>query len=204
MFSRVLSNLQKLQRTCCGQVFMRMMNLCHEKHSRWVFSHLPSAMIQEPRVALDVGCGGGHNIAHLLTMFPKARVFGADYSEASIERSGQYNRAAVKSGRLDLRVADVAHLPYADGTFNLVTAFDTIYFWPSGSFREIARVAASGATFVIGNELSRPKDGGSLARVVPMTIYTVEELREQLEEAGFCDVVTRRNGRWICVMARKP
>lgn len=50
----------------------------------------------------------------------------------------------------------VAGMIFAAGWFDLVTAFEAVYFWPDlpRSFREVYRVLKPGGTFFICNECS--------------------------------------------------
>ena len=102
-----------------------------------------------------------------------------------------------------------AALPFKDDTFSLVTAFETVYFWPDieKSFAEVRRVMTSGATFCIVNE----DDGlsGNNAKwekiIVGMHTYTPDELEGHLTAAGFKDVAVRRDEtkHWLMVTANK-
>lgn len=51
----------------------------------------------------------------------------------------------------DARVLDVGALPYGDGAFDLVTAFETVYFWPDleKAFQEILRTLKPGGRFLL-------------------------------------------------------
>jgi SAM-dependent methyltransferase len=40
------------------------------------------------------------------------------------------NKEIVKSGRCHISLDSVSDLPFSDGTFELVTAFETYFFWP--------------------------------------------------------------------------
>lgn len=52
-------------------------------------------------------------------------------------------------------------LPFEAERFDLVTAFETVYFWPDlpKSFREIRRVLRPGGTLLICNECSGDAPG---------------------------------------------
>jgi demethylmenaquinone methyltransferase/2-methoxy-6-polyprenyl-1,4-benzoquinol methylase len=69
---------------------------------------------------LEVGCGTGTN----LILYEKAGcdVFGIDLSPAMLDVArGKLGQGA------DLRVGDAAEMPYADGSFDLVSAFLTLH-----------------------------------------------------------------------------
>ncbi len=111
-----------------GKLMLNRMNSGnHARLSEWGLSHLSIA----PKSAmLEIGCGGGANIARLLARCPDGQVMGVDYSEISVEKSRDFNAEAVKAGRCRIERANVQELSFADCSFDLATAFETIYFWP--------------------------------------------------------------------------
>jgi demethylmenaquinone methyltransferase/2-methoxy-6-polyprenyl-1,4-benzoquinol methylase len=81
---------------------------------------------REGMKVLEVGCGTGTN----LSLYENAGcdVFGIDLSPAMLEVARR------KLGeRADLRLADAAELPYADDSFDLVTAFLTLHEMPTAT-----------------------------------------------------------------------
>ncbi len=108
----------------------------------------PDAMV------LDCGCGGGANIKTLLKLCPKGKVQGIDYSAVSVEKARKVNAGAIAAGQCTVQQASVAELPFEAEQFDVVTAFETVYFWPdlAQNFREVYRVLKPGGTFFICNE----------------------------------------------------
>lgn len=99
-------------------------------------------------------------------------------------------------------------MPFAGESFDLVTAFETVYFWPGlpECFGEVSRVLKPGGTFFICNEGGgdNAKDDKWTKIIGGMTIYNAGELKAFLEQAGFHGVQTHKNGRgWLCVTAQK-
>lgn len=92
--------------------------------------------------------GGGANVKRLLKLCPQGKVYGMDLSEESVAFARRHN-----AGELDRRCfiqqGDVCSLPYGDGAFDAVTAFETVYFWSSVSkaLAEVFRVTGKGAAF---------------------------------------------------------
>ena len=103
---------------------------------------------------LDVGCGGGANIATWLDKCRNGHVTGLDYSEVSVAESQELNAAAIKQGKCRVLQGDVSAIPFSDEVFDYVSAFETVYFWPGlkKCFSEVNRVLKSGGTFLICNE----------------------------------------------------
>ena len=133
-----------------GKLMAKMMNSDHAKVSQWGFSNIsakPDAKV------LDVGCGGGANIATWLDKCRNGHVTGLDYSEVSVAESQELNAAAIKQGKCRVLQGDVSAIPFSDEVFDYVSAFETVYFWPGlkKCFSEVNRVLKSGGTFLICN-----------------------------------------------------
>lgn len=190
-----------------GRLMVAMMNLGHRQLADWGFQFLPASRGAN---ALDCGCGGGANVAKLLRLSPDGLVCGIDYSPVSAAKARKLNRRAVDAGRCRIAEASVTALPFADGEFGLVTAFETVYFWPglAESFREIRRVMRPGGTLLLCNECDGDTGGGEkwTGIVGGMTVYKSAELRAELEEAGLQNVRIHKNPKkgWICLTAQKP
>ena len=187
-----------------GKVMVAAMNLGHRALADWGLSFGPAAF----QKALDCGCGGGANLKKLLKCCPGCHVTGADYSAVSVEKSQAVNRGAIEAGRCRVLRASVAALPFEDAQFDLVTAFETVYFWPGlqPCFDEVYRVLKPGGTFFICNECGgdNAKDDKWTERIDGMTIYTDVQLRAALEQCGFSDIRMHKSPRgWLCASARK-
>ena len=188
-----------------GKVMVSMMNLGHSALADWGLQFVSPA---RDAAVLDCGCGGGANIRTLLKMCPEGQVKGIDYSEVSVEKARSVNREAIAAGRCAVLQASVMELPFADAAFDLVTAFETVYFWPDllQSFREAARVLKPGGAFFICNECSgdTDKDDKWTERIEGMTIYRDVQLQAVLEQAGFTGVEVHKNEKgWLCITARR-
>ena len=158
--------------------------------------------IQSDNVCLDIGCGGGANIRKLLEKSPYGRVVGIDYSEISVEKSRKINKAGIESKRCEILQGDVMKLPFRDKTFDVITAFETIYFWPdiSEAFKKVYKILKIGGTFLICNESNgeNPKDEKWTKIIQGMKIYNSEQIEKSLENAGLRDVkVDKTKKGWI-------
>lgn len=107
-----------------------------------------------------------------------------------------------------MQQASVAELPFEAEQFDVVTAFETVYFWPelAQNFREVYRVLKHGGTFFICNEANgeTEKDDKWTQIINGMTIYTDADLKVYLEQAGFGRVQSHKNEKgWLCVTAQK-
>ena len=157
----------------------------------------------------DAGCGGGRNAAKLLEKYPEAKLTALDYSPVSVEKTRELNHDAVTADRCAVVEGSVAKLDFEDGRFDLVTAFETVYFWPglTDCFTEVCRVLKPGRTFLIVNE-SDGEDAASRkwAEIIDgMRCYTEQQLVGALRAAGFSDVkAARYDGKpWLSILATK-
>ena len=187
-----------------GKIMVAMMNLGHSPVARWGLRFLELA--PDARV-LDCGCGGGANIKRLLKLCPKGKVQGIDYSAVSVEKARKVNAGAIAAGQCTVQQASVAELPFEAEQFDVVTAFETVYFWPelAQNFREVYRVLKPGGTLLICNESNgdTDKDKKWTEIIGGMTIYKDAELKTYLEQAGFHDVQIHKKKSWLCITARK-
>ena len=189
-----------------GKLMTKMMNSGHSKLSQWGFSNISAKPDAE---VLDVGCGGGANIAVWLDNCKNGHVTGMDYSEVSVAESQKLNAYAIKQGKCSVVQGDVSAIPFPDAAFDYVSAFETVYFWPglAKCFFEVNRVLKSKGTFLICNE----SDGTNAAdekwtkMINGMKIYTSEQLVAALKEAGFTEIKTYSNikNHWISIVATK-
>ena len=189
-----------------GKIMLSGMNSGHAKLADWGLSHLPAAV---PLKAVDLGCGGGRNAAQLLKKYPEAHVTAIDYSDLSVKKAKGYNKAMIAAGRCDVRQGDVSDLQLPRGTFDLATAFETVYFWPGleKCFAQVAGILKSGGYFMICNE-SDGTDPASrrFEKIIDgMKTYTAEEIEAALKAAGFSYARSfhHRSRPWITVLAKK-
>lgn len=189
-----------------GRLMLGGMNSGHAKMADWGFTHLPKIA---PEKAVDLGCGGGRNAGELLKKYPKAHVTAVDYSGLSVEKAKDCNRALIAAGRCQVLQGDVSDLPFPAGSFDLATAFETIYFWPGleRCFAQVAKVLKPGGVFMICNESDGTDAAGlKFEKIIDgMKNYTAEDIEAALKAAGFSEVKSDHHPSkpWITVLARK-
>jgi len=189
-----------------GKMMVRGMNSGHVKQADWGMSYLDEV---EARRIVELGCGGGRNAAELLKHYPEAKLIAVDYSDISVEKAKKINREMIVAGRCLVKQASVASLPFKEGTFDLATAFETVYFWPGleRCFSEVNRVLKPGGHFMICNESDGMDETGLKYEkmIAGMKCYTVEQLTKVLKEAGFSKVRSWHHPKmpWITVLAKK-
>lgn len=184
---------------------IRNMNENHQPISEFAFECVDVGTNDK---ILDIGCGGGVNIEKFLKLTAN-NVDGLDYSEISVKESTKRNLKAIDDKRCRITKADVSKMPIDDGTYNLVSAFETIYFWPdiANTFKEVSRIIESGGQFMIaqGTDGNHPDDEKWLNSIEGMTVYTASELEKYLLDAGFCSVESfkKENDHILIVIAKK-
>lgn len=99
----------------------------------------------------------------------------------------------------------VSSLPYESATFDLATAFETIYFWPDivEDFKEVRRVLKPGGRFAVCNEMASEAGNERWISLLDMKIYTPDEIVENMTKAGFTQTSVFTQGNRICVIGHK-
>ena len=205
LFLKCINQTRKPEGTL-GKLMLKGMNFGHAKTADWGMSQLEAA---SPERIAEIGCGGGRNAAELLKKYPGARVTAIDYSPLSVQQTAAYNKDAVLKGRCVVRQGDVSSLDFVDGSFDLATAFETVYFWPGlgNCFTEVCRILKPGGCFLVVNESGGQDEAGKKFEkmIDGMKLYTAEEIGEAMRSAGFTKVKTVHHGSqpWIAVLAEK-
>ena len=194
-----------------GTFLLWNMNSRHSKVTDWGLSHIS---IEKHYTILDVGCGGGRTVSKLSAIASEGKVFGVDFSQASVTVSRKTNRQSIAAGRVEIREGSVSELPFATNTFDLVTAVETHFWWPDlpADMREVFGVLKPGGTLIIIAEIYRKAKTvtAQLAeKYLPMSgmsLMTVEEHRDLFTNASYCDVqiIDQPSKGWICCIGRKP
>ena len=186
------------------------MNARHSKVTDWGLSHVS---ITEAASILDVGCGGGRTLSKLAALATRGKVYGVDFSAASVTASRKYNASLIAQGRVQVLLGSVSELPFASNTFDLVTAVESHFWWPDlpNDLRETSRVLKPGGTLLLIAEIYRG-GGSASARLaekhisqVGFKLLTLDEHRLLLAQAGFSSIEldTVPSKSWLSASAGK-
>ncbi len=172
-----------------GRIMLRFMNFGHAPLSNWGLSLVE---IHNGWTMLDIGCGGGATLKRLQKRSKDARVYGIDISEESVAKAKKVN-AKVLDKQVFVTQGSAEELPYEDNKFDLVTAVETVYFWPNlpNCLKEVKRVMKPGGYFAIMVEVLE-SDSVWTNVVDGMTAYSPEQLKEMLDGAGFVNTEIHR------------
>jgi len=191
-----------------GRFLARGMNFGHAGLTRWGLGFIDIAADTD---ALDIGCGGGRTVGRLAGIATVGKIVGVDYSPDAVAVARKKNRALINEGRVEIFQETVSSMRFSDGVFNLITAFETHYFWPDfrNDLKEIHRVTKqNGQLLIVGAVYKNPKYDRRNQRIVNaigMTYLSIEEFREILEGVGYSefDSLEEKNKGWFAVKCKK-
>jgi ubiquinone/menaquinone biosynthesis C-methylase UbiE len=192
-----------------GRVMASTMNASHSKMTDWGLQHVS---IEKQFTILDVGCGGGRTIRKHAAAASEGMVYGVDYAAGSVAASRAENREAIEKGRVQIERASVSQLPFPDSKFDLVSAVETIYYWPDPTrdLQEILRVLKPGGRVIvicetyIGGRWSSFK--APAMKLLRAKNFTTDEYKQLLTSAGYIDVqvLVDPSRGWICAIGKRP
>lgn len=201
MIDPVTMNARKPREDEYGYAMLNRMNEHHKLLHKWALEHIS---IDSAKQILDIGFGGGDNIKNMCRLAPDAKIYGIDYSEASYKKCTELNSQAIKNGTVELQVGSADALPYEKNSFDLITAFETVYYWPNieACFHSIYGLLRDKGAFLICNEDCTREGNEEIAQTLDMNFYDLDDLKKLLLNAGFEAVHTYRHkkGNWICVV----
>ena len=174
-----------------GEEMLDEMNECHGPVALWALTNIK---FNEDDTTLDIGCGGGINICRIHKKSPKAKSYGVDYSSTSVKKSKLFNKKLVDSGCVEVYEANVLDMPFDDEKFDVITAFETVYFWPNlvDAFKEVKRILKYDGKFLI--EMGSNGDDGTNVtveedpKIEGFSSYDDKQLKDLLQQAGFSTI----------------
>lgn len=198
-----IANVKNPENTRRGRWQLRAMNNRYSMLGVWGLSHVNFA---RKRLVLDVGCGGGKNLERILKQSKQINAVGVDISPASVQVTKKKNSRAVKDGRLQVVQGQAESLPFASNLFDLVTAFETVYFWDiEKGLAEVYRTLKKGGQLLIVNESQSSKGIEEYEDEVGFTVYTKDVLCKIVKKAGFKNIRSDvgENGGWVAIVCEK-
>ena len=179
----------------------------HAELSEWGMRHIEFSSQWD---TCDLGCGGGANVERMLGYCPEGTVAGLDYSPAAVEFASEVNSQAIAQGKCRIMQGDIGDMPFDDNSFDAITAYETVYFWPniSAAFTEVLRVCKPGGLFMVCNEADGINDDASeWTKIIDgMVVYTAQQISDFMAAAGFCDIECDGNANrgWMSIVGHKP
>ena len=175
-----------------GYIIGKAMNVFHSKSYKLGLSKIPKV---DNSICLDIGCGGGKLVKLLALQKHNAKVYGLDHSYQMVNLSTKVNKSFIKDGVVEIIQGSVSKLPFPDTHFDLITAFESIQFWPDLdlSLNEVRKKLKPSGIFLIVNMI--PKEDSKWFDIVQ--IKSVEEYMSRLKIAGFSNIsidIESKNG----------
>jgi ubiquinone/menaquinone biosynthesis C-methylase UbiE len=136
--------------------------LYHPMHERLL--HRVAALRPHPRRLLDLGCGTGRLLAAAAHRFPGTTLAGADACGAMLDAAAAHLTTA------HIVQAQAEHLPFPDGTFDVITCTATVRHWRDlhRGMAEAARVLTDGGALAVADFFAvrlkptwRPRSAGA-------------------------------------------
>ena len=187
-----------------GRLVAAMMNRQHEKLTLW---GLTKTIIGSDFVVLDVGCGGGKTVSKLAMLAPKGKVFGIDYSAEMVKFSNKIYEVLIAQNRVEIIEGSVEKMSFKDDFFDLVTAFETYYFWTnlSNALKEIKRVIKPGGKLLFVNELMYGVTPKKVIEETHVRLFSLDEIHNVMQSVGFVgiQVFTKAESPWNAILAQK-
>ncbi|MCF8297320.1 MAG: class I SAM-dependent methyltransferase [Saprospiraceae bacterium] len=183
-----------------GKLIGRLMNTFHTKlYVDYFNQNIPA----DNSSILDIGCGGGKFIKFLSEINSTYSLTGIDHSHEMVALSKKINTKSIDKKQTTILQYSISEIPFDNNTFDLVTAFETIQFWPDidNSFLKISKLLKNTGCFLIINYY--PSEGSKWWKMA--NIKSDNEYITKLQNAGFKEININLDFKkgWIIVKACK-
>jgi SAM-dependent methyltransferase len=173
----------------------------NRKRNVWVADLLD---VQPDDHVLELGFGPGIAIEAVARRATRGMVVGVDHSEVMVEQATRRNAAAVRAGRVDLRLGNAEHLPAFDARFDKILAVNSLMFWddPVARLTELRALLRNGGQIAIAYQ---PRGPGSTDETAARA---GREIAEHFTTAGYTDVrvetLPLKPTAVVCVLGVSP
>jgi ubiquinone/menaquinone biosynthesis C-methylase UbiE len=143
--------------------------------------------IQRHDRVLEIGFGPGIAVREISRLAVEGYVCGLDHSEEMLRQATKRNAAAIRMGRVDLRLGSVDCLPVFAEPFEKVLAVNAIMFREQmiDRLKELRRVMRPGGRIAIAHQPRGPGATDATAEA------RGDEIAAALTQAGFSEVRVR-------------
>jgi ubiquinone/menaquinone biosynthesis C-methylase UbiE len=150
----------------------------------------PVLNLQPEDDVLDVGCGAGYFLKRYASHVNS--IAALDYSEVMVKMATHKHKDRIVAGTAEIVHGEASSLPWDDNRFSAVTSMGSFIGFPKPleSLKEMCRVLRPGGRAVISIEYNAEdgKDHSKEVEKYGMGVWTEDEVRQMMEEAGFSEV----------------
>ena len=191
-----------------GMKVAASMNIHHSDLTDWGLSKVK---IGSDFTILDVGCGGGKTINKLANLAPQGEVYGIDCSKDMVKYSQEVNKDLINQDRVSIVEGFVDKTGFPDSFFDLVTAIETYYFWPSLSdvFQEVHRILKPQGHLLLINEMIEDGtyeiENKETIKKTHVHLISITEIKDALKKVGYKKIqIFKKTGTpWNTILAQK-
>jgi len=190
----------ELPRGFAGRVTLMFMNLGHKS----IYESVAKLLELRPEDSLlEIACGNGHFIKNYASHVHS--VAGLDLSELCIKLATKKNKKRIVAGSAEFVQGEATQLPWKDNKFSATTSMASFMMFPKPveSLKEMYRVLRPGGRVVVCIEWNAEdeKDHSKNIKKYGMHLYTENDVRNMLKEAGFSDIaITYAKGHMMSKM----
>jgi ubiquinone/menaquinone biosynthesis C-methylase UbiE len=143
---------------------------------------------------LELGYGPGLGIERAARRAAEGRIAGVDLSYVMCRQATRRNQAAVRAGRVDLRVGHAGKLPFDDASFTRAFSINSLKFWPQPreGLAEMHRTLAPEGRLVLAHRMQRDDVGRFDRSRHGMTEPQLLEVITMLDALGFQRICVER------------
>lgn len=160
--------------------------------------------VQPDARVLEIGFGPGVAVREMARRATNGLVVGVDHSDVMLRQARKRNAAAVRDGRVDLRLGSAEHLPAFEEPFDRILAVNSLLFWddPVERLEDLRGVLRPGGRLAIAFQ---PRAPGSTDETAARA---GDEIAKQFGAAGFTDVrvetLDLQPTNVVCVLGVRP
>ena len=180
----------ELPRGFVGRILLTSINLGHKS----IYKNMAIALELRPEDdLLEVACGNGHFIKNYASHVHS--IAGLDLSELSVKLATKKNKKRIAAGSAEFVLGDATQLPWEDNKFSVATSMSSFLLFSKPvaleSLKEMYRVLRPRGRVIICIELNAEdgKDHSKDIKRYGMKLWTEDDVRNVLKEAGFSEIV---------------
>lgn len=176
-----------LPRGLAGQITLWFMQKDHKS----IYKNMAKVLDLQPEDDLvEVACGSGHFLKKYASHAHS--VAGLDLSELAVKLATKKNKDRIVARTAEIVQGEASQLPWEDNRFSVATTMGSFPWFPKPleSLKEMYRVLRLGGRAAIGLEWNAEDglDHTKHAEKYAMRMYTEDEVRAMMKEAGFSDI----------------